>query len=94
MIRPCLALAALALAGCASSKPMVADFNGDTVKIRVACGLAYDCVKPRPEDEAEARKICATKGKAARFTSSLPAAATYLGNGVAVENYEHLYLCV
>ena len=86
--------ATIFLMGCALAPPRVADFNGETVKIRVACGMAYDCVKPRPEDQAEANKICATKGKAARFTSSLPAAATYLGNGVAVENYEHLYLCV
>lgn len=94
MIRISLAVAALALGGCASSKPMVSDFNGDTVKIRVACGMAYDCARPRPEDQAEATKICGTKGKAARFTSSLPAAPTYIGNGVAVDNWEHLYLCV
>lgn len=83
---------ALALAGCASSAPMTSDFNGDSVKIKVACGLAYECQKPRPEDQAEANRICATRGRTAEFASTAPA-NVMSANGVMMENYEHLYIC-
>ena len=86
---PCLALA---LAACASSSPKVSDFNGDSVKVKVSCGMAYDCAKPRPEDEAEAQKTCALRGRKAQFASSINK-PDYI-NGIMVDGYEHLYLCV
>lgn len=87
-------VASLLLMGCASSKPMVSDFNGDSVKVRVACGLAYECMKPRPEDQAEADRICGTRGRKAQFASTVPGNTTNLATGVTMENYDHLYLCV
>jgi hypothetical protein len=93
-MRKICALATLFLMGCASSSPMVSDFNGDSVKVRVACGLAYECARPRPEDNAEAQRICGTKGKKAEFASTAPANLHNAATGVTMENYEHLYLCV
>ncbi len=67
---------------------------GAEVKVKVACGLNYECQKPRPQDAAEAQRICATKGKRAEFASTAPANVTNYATGVTMENYEHLYLCV
>jgi hypothetical protein len=87
-----IAGAALLIAGCASSKPQIAEFNGDSVKVKVYCGLAYDCTRPRPEDLAQAEQTCATRGRKAQFASSVNR-AEYSGT-VAVDTYEHLYICV
>jgi len=84
--------AAAALAGCASSVPQVADFNGDTVRVKVYCGLKYECTKPRPEDQAQAEKICALRGRKAQYASSVN--KPEFQGGVSVDAYEHLYICV
>lgn len=92
MLRVLIPLA-LALAGCASSGPITSDFNGDSVKIKVACGLNYACQKPRPEDQAAADRLCSTRGRKAEYASTAPA-NVMSANGVMMENYEHLYICV
>ena len=83
--------AALLLAGCASSKPKVAEFNGDSVRLEVTCGLKFDCTKPRAKDQAKADKICATRGRKAQYTSTIdkpePPGSVFFA-------YEHLYICV
>lgn len=88
-----LSLAALALTACASSAPMTSDFNGDSVTVKVACGLAYECQKPRAEDLAEANRICGTRGRRAEYASTAPANVVS-SQGITMENYEHLYICV
>ena len=92
MLRVLIPLA-LALAGCASSGPITSDFNGDSVKSKVACGLNYACQKPRPEDQAAADRLCSTRGRKAEYASTAPA-NVMSANGVMMENYEHLYICV
>lgn len=72
---------------------LVSDFNGASVKVKVACGLNYECQKPRPQDAAEAARICGTKGKKAEYASTAPA-NVMSSTGVMMENYEHLYICV
>lgn len=46
----------------------------------------------RPEDQAEANRICATRGRTAEFVSTAPANVRS-ATGVMMENYEHLYIC-
>jgi hypothetical protein len=87
-----LVLAILALTGCASSKPQISDFNGDSVKIKVYCGMAYECTRPRPEDLAHAEQMCATRGRKAQFASSIN--KPEMSGTVSVDAYEHLYICV
>ncbi len=92
MKRTCLALSILALAGCASSVPQVAEFNGDSVKIKVYCGIAMECAKPRPEDLAQAQQTCASRQRTAQFASTSfrdETSGTY-----SVQLADHLYLCV
>lgn len=86
------ALLAAIIAGCASSQPQVSDFNGDTVRIKVYCGMAYECAKPRPEDLAQAQQICGTRSRTAQFASSVN--KPEMSGSVAVDAYEHLYICV
>jgi hypothetical protein len=92
MKRACLALSILALAGCASSTPQVAEFNGDSVKVKVYCGLAMECTKPRPEDLAQAQQTYATRGRKAQFASTTFRDETSASYSVQVA--DHLFLCV
>ena len=88
-----LALAAAALlTACASSTPQVSDFNGDSVRVKVYCGLAYDCTRPRAEDQAQAEQTCATRGRKAQYASSVNRMEPV--GGTSVDTYEHLYICV
>lgn len=88
-----IALAAVVLAGCATkTPPRVSDFNGDSVKVSVYCGMMYECAKPRPEDDAEAQKTCATRQRKAQFSSTSFKTET-LGT-VTANVAEHLYICV
>lgn len=88
-----LIVCALILTGCASSQPMVSDFNGDSVRVKVACGLDYACTKPRPEDLAQAEQMCASRSRKAQYASTA-SANVMSATGVMMENYEHLYVCV
>lgn len=92
MIRLSIALLSVTLVGCASSKPQISEFNGDSVKIKVYCGMAYECAKPRAEDLAQAEQTCAARGRKAQFASSIN--KVEMSGGIAVDTYEHLYLCV
>lgn len=88
---------ALALAGCAngpSAPPVISDFNGDSVKLNVACGGGNACLHPRPEDDAEANRICGSRGRKAQYASSRTANEVDPVLGIVMYHYEHLYLCV
>lgn len=92
MRRTCFAFAMVALAGCASSVPQVAEFNGDSVKVKVYCGVAMECTKPRPEDLAQANQTCATRGRKAQFAST--AFREESGGSYSVSVADHLFICV
>jgi hypothetical protein len=92
MKRTCIALLTVALAGCASSVPQVAEFNGDSVKVKVYCGVAMECTKPRPEDVAQANQTCATRQRTAQFASTTFREES--GGSYSVSVADHLFLCV
>lgn len=85
------------LAGCmsnTSAPPVVADFNGDSVKVNVDCAGGNACLKPRPEDDAEANRICQTRGRKAQYASSTQGTKIEPILGITQYNFTHLYLCV
>jgi len=91
MKRTIVLLFGFLLSACATPepvKPLVSDFNGDSVKI-----LIPD-TKPRPEDQAEADRLCKTRGRKAEFTSTTPKAEYIASLGMNVYRYEHLFVCV
>lgn len=88
----CIAVSVAILAGCASSPPQVSDFNGDSVKVTVHCGLGPDCYKPRLEDNAQADKTCAVRGRKAQFAST--AIRTERTGNMDFNVADHLYICV
>jgi hypothetical protein len=93
IMRKCIAIAAVVLAGCAtSSPPRVSDFNGDSVKVSVYCGIAMECAKPRAEDLAQANATCGTRGRNAQFASTNFRTETSVNYSTQVA--DHLYLCV
>jgi len=97
MLRVSAPLLALVLAGCTAAPPaapVVADFNGDSVKINVACNGGNSCTHPRPEDDAEANRICSTRGRKAQYASSKTANEIDPVLGITLYHYEHLFLCV
>lgn len=84
MIKPILATVGtlVILAGCTPPAPVVSDFNGDSVKIQT---ISYSDDEIKAASQAEADRICATRGRTAEYTST-----------VTLPNYmaEHLYLCL
>jgi len=92
MKRTCLTLSILALAGCAASQPSILEFNGDSVKITVRCGMGADCYKPRVEDLAQADQTCGTRGRKAQFAST--AMRTERAGDIDFAVADHLYICV
>ena len=98
MRRAMLIFATVTLGACASPgayKPMVSDFNGDSVKITVPCDLLMkECTKPRPQDQAEADRICGTKGKKAEFASTASKNEYLPSLNTTVYRFEHLFICV
>jgi hypothetical protein len=91
MKRTVVLLFVFMLSACATpepAKPLVSDFNGDSVKI-----LIPD-TKPRPEDQAEADRLCKTRERKAEFTSTTPKAEYIASLGMTVYRYEHLFVCV
>ncbi len=92
-MRKICVIASLLLMGCAtSSPPRVSDFNGDSVKVSVYCGIAMECAKPRPEDNAQAEKTCATRGREAQYSSTT--FRTEATGNLATDVAQHLYICV
>jgi hypothetical protein len=91
-----LAVVVIALGACTTSepiKPVVNDFNGDSVRIKVPCDfLMKECTKPRPQDQAEADRLCGTRGKKAEFAST--ASKNEQTPNYTVYAYEHLFICV
>lgn len=87
-----IAVLALLVGGCASSVPQVAEFNGDSVKVKVYCGVAMECTKPRPEDLAQANQTCATRNRKAQFASTT--FREEAGGSYSVSVADHLFLCV
>ena len=82
MKRILAALAVAGLAGC-EAPPAVADFNGDSVKIRVSTFAVP--AHQTAETDAEANRICGTRGRRAEFTSILYVSDAYK---------DLLYLCL
>jgi hypothetical protein len=80
---PALACLALVAACVTPPTPIVSDYNGASVKIQ-APGF-YGSGTPRPEDIAEANRICGTAKKRAEYAST-SAAGEYTVN--------HLFLCL
>ena len=81
------------LVGCASSSPpRVTDFNGNSVKVSVYCGIAMECSKPREEDLAQANSTCALQNKKAQFAST--SFRTEASANFSTQVADHLYLCV
>lgn len=76
------ATALLLLAGC-ELPPAVSDFNGDSVKIRVS--TFAEPARNTPATQAEANRICGTRGRSAEFTSILYVTDAYK---------DLLYLCL
>ena len=91
MRRAMLIFATVTLGACAASQPMVSDFNGDSVKVTVRCGLGIECQKPRPEDLAQAEKTCAVRGRKAQFAST--AFRTERSGDIDFSIADHLYIC-
>lgn len=58
----------MTLAAC-ETPPAVADFNGDSVKIRVSTFAV--AASNTPDAQAEATRICQTRNRRAEFTSIL-----------------------
>jgi hypothetical protein len=83
---------ALLIAGCAASPPAVSEFNGDSVKVTVHCGMGAECFKPRPEDLAQANQTCGTRGRTAQFAST--ATRTERSGDIDFSVADHLYICV
>jgi len=75
-------IAAICLAGC-ETPPAVADFNGDSVKIRVSTFAT--AAANTPEAQSEATRICQTRNRRAEFTSILYVSDYYK---------DLLYLCL
>ncbi len=75
----------LALVGCAEPDPLVADFNGDSVKIQQSTALR-GANADDPKVIAEANKICATRKRRAEYASTLMNAGNYTAT--------HLFLCL
>ena len=81
-----VALAALIpLAACVPAEPVVSEFNGDSVRVRVG-QLSDEARRGGPRSQAEADGVCRTRGLRARYASTVPNDAEYYN--------EHLYLCV
>lgn len=88
-----IAVVAVALAGCAtSSPPRVSEFNGDSVRVSVYCGVAMECAKPRAEDLAQAQQTCGTRQRQAQFASTTFRTEPSMGYTTTIA--DHLYLCV
>ena len=92
IMRKCIAIAAVVLAGCAASQPSISEFNGDSVKVTVRCGMGAECYKPRPEDLAQANQTCGTRGRTAQFAST--AVRTERTGDINFSVADHLYICV
>lgn len=71
---------------------MVSEFNGDSVKVSVNCGLGPECQKPRPEDTAQAENTCATRSRKAQFASTT--FRTVRNGDMNFYIADHLYICV
>lgn len=79
-----LLCAALLTSACVLPPPVVADYNGDSVKVVT---IAFDSTEPTPEAAAEATRICKAGGKSR---------AEYASTRVSTNTAEatHLYLCL
>jgi starvation-inducible outer membrane lipoprotein len=75
---------AVALSGCVETPPVVADFNGDSVKVVT---IAWTSAEPTAATAVEATRVCRAGGKSR---------AEYASTRVNPQNYEatHLYLCL
>lgn len=83
-IIPIVALAGFAgLAGCMSMEPVVADYNGHSVKIQ-APGLEPSS-PPSPAEDAKAQEVCGAAGKTAKYASA---------RLISDATKEYLYLCI
>ena len=78
-----LLLLPLALAACVAPKPVVSDFNGDSVKVQTN---SFVTEKQTVETDAEAMRICKAGGKRRAEYASSRSLPNYVS--------EHLYLCL
>lgn len=86
MKRVCV-VALLALAGCeiGAPPPLVADYNGASVKIQTR-DLFGESRADAPAVVAEASRICGSAGRRAEYASTLRSSQTYTAT--------HLFLCL
>lgn len=66
--RALMTIVLLASGGCAAPRPVITEYNGASIKISVP--KAFAGTSPRPQDYAEAQRICSTTQKRAEYAST------------------------